>query len=150
MRSKNKNRKRPCRICRKWFTPDPRLGERQKTCGATECQRQWHAKKCRQWNKKNRSYFEEIYLEKCLASCEAGEKQAPATPVAPNAPASLPAKVVQEEIGIQQFVIIRYFVRQSFRRFQEVMRGQLIELTQDRQRIPGVANSRGDSRASPD
>ena len=111
MRSKNKNRKRPCRICRKWFTPDPRLGERQKTCGGTECQRQWHAKKCRQWNKKNRSYFEEIYLEKCLASCEAGEKQATATPVAPNAPASLPAKVVQEEIGIQQFVIIRYFVR---------------------------------------
>lgn len=150
MRSKNKNRKRPCRICGKWFTPDPRLGERQKTCGATECQRQWHVKKCRQWNKENRAYFEEIYLEKSLASCGAGEKQATATPVAPNAPASLPAKVVQEVIGIQQIVIIRYFVRQSFRRFQEVMQGQLIELTQDRQQLPVIANSRGDSRASPD
>jgi len=150
MRSENKNRKRPCRICGKWFTPDPRLGERQRTCGNSECQRQWHAKKCRQWNRKNRSYFEDIYLEKCLASCGTGEKQAAATLVDPNTPASLPARAVQEVISIQQIVIIRYFVRQSFRQFQEVIQGQLIELTQDRQRLPGVARSRGDSRTGPD
>ena len=27
-------KKRPCKICRRWFPPHPRLKERQKTCGA--------------------------------------------------------------------------------------------------------------------
>lgn len=150
MRSKNKNRKRPCRICGKWFTPNPRLGERQRTCGDTECKRQWHAKKCREWNRKNRSYFEEIYLEQCLAACGTGEKQAPTTPGDKAESAPLPARAVQEVISIQQFVIIRYFIGQSFRRFQEVIDEQLIEFTQDRRRIPSVAVSRGDSRSGPD
>ena len=32
-------RKRPCRICRRWFRPDPRESEtRQRACGNRECQ----------------------------------------------------------------------------------------------------------------
>jgi len=30
--------RRPCRICRHWFRPDPRVGERQYACSAPECQ----------------------------------------------------------------------------------------------------------------
>jgi len=30
------------RICKKWFLPNPQPGDRQKTCGTSECQRQWH------------------------------------------------------------------------------------------------------------
>jgi hypothetical protein len=26
-------RKRPCRVCRRWFMPNPRLKDRQMTCG---------------------------------------------------------------------------------------------------------------------
>ncbi|MEA3416175.1 MAG: hypothetical protein U9R02_08490 [Thermodesulfobacteriota bacterium] len=37
-----KPRKRPCRVCRRWFLPDGRLKNRQKTCGNPECQRKWH------------------------------------------------------------------------------------------------------------
>jgi len=33
MGERRKSTKRPCRICGKWFTPHPRLGTRQKTCG---------------------------------------------------------------------------------------------------------------------
>jgi hypothetical protein len=62
MGENRKSNKRPCRICRKWFTPHPRLGDRQKTCGKEACKRKWHAKKCTEWNKKNRSYFQAIYL----------------------------------------------------------------------------------------
>lgn len=62
------SRKRPCRICGKWFIPNPRLGDRQKTCGDPECQRQWHAKKCFEWNRKNRSIFQENYLNRKLES----------------------------------------------------------------------------------
>jgi len=34
--------KKPCRICRRWYRPDPRVGARQKTCGSPECQREWN------------------------------------------------------------------------------------------------------------
>lgn len=67
MTSRRKSKKRPCRICRKWYLPNPRVAERQKTCGAEICKRKWHAKKCEEWNKKHPSYFSEIYLSKKLA-----------------------------------------------------------------------------------
>jgi len=34
--------KKPCRVCRRWYRPDPRVGERQKTCGSPQCQREWN------------------------------------------------------------------------------------------------------------
>ena len=34
--------KKPCRVCGRWFRPDPRVGDRQKTCGCSECQREWN------------------------------------------------------------------------------------------------------------
>ena len=37
-----KCKSRPCVVCRRWFTPDPRVGDRQKTCGRAECQREHH------------------------------------------------------------------------------------------------------------
>jgi hypothetical protein len=146
MRSTNSNRKRPCRICGKWFKPNPRLGERQRTCGDKECQRQWHAKKCREWNKKNIPYFQEIYLERCLASCEPPEGQVTAVPFDVAKSGSLPATSVQEVISVQQFVIIRYLLRQPTHRFQEVIGCQRAEITKNRRQLPGLANSRGDSR----
>ena len=70
MKQRRKSKKRPCRICRKWFKADPRVGERQKTCGSQACQDKWHAKKCAEWNGKNPSYFREIYLSKKLVLVE--------------------------------------------------------------------------------
>lgn len=60
--SPRRSKKRPCRICRKRFIPDPRVGDRQKTCGDHECMRIWHAQKCTEWNRKNRNYAQENYL----------------------------------------------------------------------------------------
>ena len=34
--------KRPCRVCRRWYRPDPRVGDRQRTCGDQACQREWN------------------------------------------------------------------------------------------------------------
>lgn len=142
MRPTNRNRKRPCRICGKWFSPNPRLGERQKTCGDKECQRKWHAKKCREWNRKNLPYFQEIYLERCLASCETPRGQV--TTKLSNAviPASLPATSVQEVINLQQLVIIRYLLRQPNRRFQEVIEGQGSGITINQRRLLIIPISR--------
>lgn len=146
MRPTNRNRKRPCRICGKWYWPDPRLGERQRTCGDKECQRQWHGKKCREWNRKNRSYFQEIYLEKCLTSCESLDSNGSTKPLDAVVSGSLPAIPVQEVISVQQFVIIRHFLRQPLHRFQEVIKRKHTEINRNCLRLPVIADSRGDSR----
>ena len=59
-------RKRPCRVCKRWFIPHPRLKDRQKTCGDQQCQREWHRRKCEQWNHNNVDYFKDNYLDKKL------------------------------------------------------------------------------------
>jgi hypothetical protein len=140
------NRKRPCRICGKWYWPDPRLGERQRTCGDKECQRQWHGKKCREWNRQNRPYFQEIYLAKCMASCEPPDNGS-TKPLDEAGFVPLPAVPVQEVINVQQLVIIKYLLRQPLHRFQEVIRNQHTEINRYCRGLPVITNSRGDGRA---
>ena len=64
---RTRTRKRPCKICRKWFMPDPRQIGRQKTCGDPLCQKENHRRQCEQWNQKNRDYFKANYLSEKLA-----------------------------------------------------------------------------------
>jgi hypothetical protein len=114
--------KRPCRICRRWFTPHPRLGDRQKTCGDPHCKKEWHRKKCAEWNRKNAEYFKTNYLHKKLEGVSGGEGVVGALPVRSRFPSGLPQRAVQEVIGVKQFVIIEYLVQILLRRFQELIR----------------------------
>lgn len=109
-------RKRPCKICRRWYLPDVRQGKRQKTCGHPECQRLWHAKQCRGWNEKNRSYFKAIYLAKKKEKIR-GPDPKDSTPSLIGTPKSrlqfhLPRDVIQERIGRHLLVIIEYILEQ--------------------------------------
>lgn len=45
---------RRCSECTRSFTPDPRVGRRQVTCGAGSCQRDRHRDRCRAWRVANR------------------------------------------------------------------------------------------------
>lgn len=135
MKSHGFIRKRPCRICRRWFLPDARLGNRQKTCGDPECKREWHRRQCAQWNRKNQAYFRSIYLQKVLERIENGDSASTGSDsgetlekfrVHQKKP-QLPISGFQEVISVQQVVIIDYLVRLSLRRFQEVIRSQAIE-----------------------
>ena len=51
-----KARKKPCRICRRWFQPDARVGERQRACGKPECQTARRQKTQADWRKRNLDY----------------------------------------------------------------------------------------------
>ena len=157
MKHRCKSRKRPCRICRKWFSPDPRVGDRQKTCGDKNCQDKWHAKKCAEWNKKNPAYFHEIYLAKKLfAANEAVVTDGSRSPK-PNGKekvfsanssaksSQLPRNLIQEVIGVQHLVIIEYVARLLFSPFQEVMQRQLVQITREFEQLPREVISRGDS-----
>jgi hypothetical protein len=148
--------KRPCRICKKWFLPNPRLRDRQKTCGTPECQRQWHIRKCAEWNLKNRSCARESYLRGRLESLapafnspSSPTPTSPPPPLKPSpqraSPLDYPLKVVKEVIGAQQLVIIEYIVRLLIRRVQEVIKPQLSGIQADFGLLPPELISRGDS-----
>jgi hypothetical protein len=155
MGQKRSGIKRPCRICKKWFLPNPRLGDRQKTCGTPECQRQWHIRKCAEWNLKNRHLARESYLRGRLESL-APVSDLPASPPQTSPPPPLksspqrvspldyPPKVVQEVIGAQQLVIIEYIVRLLIRRVQEVIKPQLAGIQADFGLLPPEQIIRGD------
>src|SRR5271170_5266701 len=49
-------RKRPCTICRRWFRPSPRVGDRQRACGKPECQTARRQKTQADWRDRNPGY----------------------------------------------------------------------------------------------
>lgn len=117
-------KKRPCCICRKWFQPDVRQKERQKTCGRTGCKKEHHRRHCEKWNKRNKEYFVNNYLEKKIEQIEAQsqEKTTKLPPEPPSVkalpftpPASspvLPSEVIIREYGVKNLIIIHYLIRQ--------------------------------------
>jgi len=46
-------RKRPCTICRRWFRPNPRVGDRQRACGKRECQTARRQRTQANWRNRN-------------------------------------------------------------------------------------------------
>ena len=154
MGQKTHFRKRPCRVCGKWFMPNPRLGDRQKTCGADACKRQWHTAKCAEWNRQNRPYFKEIYLRSCLEAAASPDAAEPSPPSFPRPPAPargpsplhFPQEVIQEVMGAQQCVIIEYIVRLLLRGVQELISVQHLEMSNEFGRLVGTPSLRGDGQ----
>jgi len=53
--------RRRCPFCRHWYHPDPRLKQRQRTCGRPECRRKQKQKSDQQWRARNPDYFRDAY-----------------------------------------------------------------------------------------
>jgi len=56
-------RRHRCICCKSLFRPDPRVGSRQRTCGAPACQRQRHAASCRRWRRWHRALTRTHYQD---------------------------------------------------------------------------------------
>jgi len=116
--------KRPCSICRKWFQPNVRQKDRQKTCGRAKCQNELHRKNCSNWNKRNKEDSANSYLEKKLEQVEPkivteNNKGPPPDPVhsevakilLPTSPFVLPVEIITKEYGVRNLLIIHYLVK---------------------------------------
>ena len=137
-------KKRPCRICRRWFTPNPRCKERQRTCGDPQCKREWHRRKCAEWNKNNPDYFRATFLQNKIDGAISSYKTSPPIPPKSRLKSGLPLEVVQEVFSLQHIIIIEYFGQLLFRRFQEVLRRQVVVNTRKINQLPPIIFSRGD------
>lgn len=112
-------RKRPCSICRKWFQPDVRQKGRQKTC-SPDCKKELHRRHCEKWNKKNKEYPKNNYLDKVIETIEAKQSESCQTHTdfhelqssKSKAKPILPLEIIAREYGIKTMIILRYIVCQ--------------------------------------
>lgn len=145
-------RKRPCRICRRWFLPNPRLKSRQMTCGDSRCKTEWHRKKCAEWNRRNPDYFKANYLQKRLEAAGQGVGTSKTSTVKishgrtlkSRMKTGLPLEYVQEVIGIQHLVIIEYLAQLLNRRFAQTMTESFPASAPQADQLPATVFSRGD------
>jgi hypothetical protein len=141
------SRKRPCRICKHWFLPNPRLKERQKTCGSQKCQKAWHRKICTQWNRKNVDYFKSNYLAKKIEEVDphSAESSTTSNHRSSRIKSGLPAAYVQGMIGNNLFVILEYLAQLIDQRWSKDIRRQDLVKTGHIGQQPRRASSRGDT-----
>jgi hypothetical protein len=135
MGSQGYTKKRPCCICRRWFTPHPRLKDRQRTCGDPGCKNERHRQKCTQWNKRHADYFKANYLQKKLDS---------KSQVKTRLNIGLPKDFVQDVIGVQHLVIMEYLAQLILLRFQDAINVQIAGKTTQTGRLPRKKFSRRD------
>lgn len=139
---------RPCKICRRWSSPDHRLKDRQQTCGEPECQREWHRRQCEEWNRKNKEYFKGIYLKKKLSKItrlppdsaspkfDLKEKKPTITHLGSRLNFGLPKHDIQELINPEALVIIEYVAEQITQRFRIGIQAKLTAVSHQIQKIP--------------
>ena len=116
--------KRPCSICHKWFQPDVRQKDRQRTCGRSKCQNELHRRNCSNWNKRNKEDLANNYLEKKLEQVESkrvteNNKEPPPDPIHSEvskillrtSPFFFPVEIITKEYGLRSLIIIHYLAR---------------------------------------
>ena len=143
-------RSKPCSICRRWFTPDPRLGlERQRTCGRPECMAKQKQKTQAQWSRRQPSYWTEQRLAKQIERAKQGEF-AGVLRGPPAEMARTPANLAQEAIGIECLVIMAFIARIIHRGAQEVIRKQVSEIHREIRAINPVVAQDATAPGGPD
>ena len=89
-------RKRPCTICRRWFRPNSRVGDRQRACGNPGCQTARRQKTQANWRNRNPGYAIAWRIDQRAGQPEAAE------PLRMPAPLDqLPWNLAKDQFGSQ-------------------------------------------------
>jgi len=124
--------KRPCRICRTWFLPAPRAGNRQHVCSEPECQRERHRRSCARWRSAEGDAEREHALMQRLQSPVADllalaapaithfARQGPtpegsASAASMGPPARTGARQLRDAVGMEVYVVLRCFAEHLLR-----------------------------------
>ena len=94
---RRRRRQRHCVICKKPFTAHARQGDRQRTCGESECQHELRRRNQAAWRKAHPGYFI-AWRVKERAESNASEPVDP--PRVPPPLTRLPWELAQEEFGV--------------------------------------------------
>ena len=102
-------RKRPCRICRRWFIPNPHVVARQRACSASACQMARRTRTQADWRRRNPDYFTAHRLQRRHVIHDAG---VPVDPLTLPPPLSrLPWDIAQDTFGVVGSDFLGHFGR---------------------------------------
>ena len=127
-------KKRPCSVCRRWFLPDARVGDRQLTCSADACQQARHRRADQAWHARHRDYDRARRWQAAIAASKAGAEFA--APTRPACLAGVPWDVAQDVMRGEAVVIIAGVARVLTQHAQDEMRRQVVEVTRQFGRVP--------------
>ena len=98
---------KPCRICRRWFRPDPRAGWRQRVCSSEKCQRERRRRNAAAWREEHADRIEADRLrEKLRVDPDPPPEIAAANPLAKIDP--LAARIA---VGLKTQVVLEEYVK---------------------------------------
>ena len=104
-------RRRRCPCCNGLFLPDPRVGDRQRTCGEAACKADWHRRGCQRWREQNPGAIEAWRLRVRLGSPE------------------LDRAVVREAMGPKAAVVVEEVFRLAARGSREAFAAKHLDLS---------------------
>jgi hypothetical protein len=119
--------KRPCRICRGRFLPDPRVGDRQHVCSSPECQAARRNKTQASWRERNPEYFVARRLKQRAALVQPPPAPPPSPMRVPPPLDRLPWDVAQDEFGVQGADFLGVFGRVLLGAAQDQRRSQVLD-----------------------
>lgn len=125
--SSKKRRSKPCSICRRWFTPNPKVGQRQRTCGSKACKSEQKKHTQAKWSKRNPSYWVERRLQKQIETITADKDKV----LLQRTPAiwhQFPFEFAQDAISPKGYVILLCFARMLHRTMQDAFKDQQNEI----------------------
>jgi hypothetical protein len=127
MGDSGRSRKKRCPECRELFWPNPRVGDRQKSCGKAICQQKRHKNNCREWRRNNPAYER---ANRWSARIEAAKQGAAKLQNEDNVESirALPWDLVRDEIGPEATVIVQEIVKFVLRTKRDEIRAQVPDL----------------------
>lgn len=131
-------RKKKCCVCGKWFQPDPRVGARQKACGAASCQRERHRRADRAWHAANPDYDRDRRRADRVDQAGLGTAKAGATAGAGTG-ARVPGRAAQDEMPPKVLLQLEELIQVRLRRLQDEMLAQVQGIAQQLRRHLGVS-----------
>ena len=125
--------KRPCRICRRWFVPDRRVGCRQRACAAPACQIARRAQTQASWRRRNPDYFIAHRVQRRRVQAE----HTVVLPLVLPPPLSqLPWDLAQDTFGVVGTDFLGHLGRVLLGAVQDQKTGQVIEAIGETGRLP--------------
>lgn len=121
-------KKRPCKICRRWFEPHPRAGDRQRVCSKPACQQERHRRADRAWHGRNPDYDRKRRLRERL-----GDEPEPAEPDPLD---ELDWRAAEEAVGPAHRVVIERAVRLLIAWAQDAVASREEFAPEDLRRLP--------------
>lgn len=120
--------KRPCRICRRWFQPHPRAGDRQHACSSPDCQRERHRRACATWRRHHPDYDWEDRLRRRLQAPDKATAGAPLRGIDWSA--------ARDAVGLQVAVVIEETGEVLQRWARDAVSAQVADPQRFRLRLP--------------